>query len=332
MLLVALSIPSTWARTPVSESVHNLSASGPGELKSLAEVRICVFCHTPHRAAKGVGLWNRRVGEPASSYQSSTLDAETSPQRGSTSLCLSCHDGTIALGEMLKPPRGASTIELGGIYIRGRGAFGSNLSNHHPVRITYDSNLAARDDTLVSPSLVELPLWQGEMHCATCHDPHSPEYPPFLNKPSLDGELCTTCHAFAGADWDWSRSSHAQSDTIPGGRDPWPERKPEWRGRTVGENACENCHASHNAVTPERLIKDVEEQTCYRCHDGTVAEMNIQAEAQKFYRHPVDRIGRGVHDVGQRDSSIGSSFHVECEDCHNPHAASNDLPMVSFFP
>ncbi|MGD0388921.1 MAG: hypothetical protein ABSC42_08205, partial [Tepidisphaeraceae bacterium] len=37
--------------TSVVNSPHNLSASGPGTIKSTNEQEVCIFCHTPHNAA-----------------------------------------------------------------------------------------------------------------------------------------------------------------------------------------------------------------------------------------------------------------------------------------
>ena len=34
----------------IATTRHNLSISGPGEVKATTEQRLCVFCHTPHRA------------------------------------------------------------------------------------------------------------------------------------------------------------------------------------------------------------------------------------------------------------------------------------------
>ncbi len=72
--------------------------------------QICVFCHTPHgfNAVQSGPLWNKAVNASAtySVYNtgtnvSSTFDADT-PSIGSVSLaCLSCHDGTQAMDNMI---------------------------------------------------------------------------------------------------------------------------------------------------------------------------------------------------------------------------------------
>lgn len=334
LILFLLVSTAGYTDTRVADTVHNLSTSGSGQFKSQSVTQICAFCHTPHKPALGPGLWNRRVSNFSQPYQSSTAVAEPGTLGGSSVLCLSCHDGTIALGEMLKPPRGngESAGNLRRTFLTGRSRFGTNLSNHHPIGFNYSPSLHNANPELADPNSIDLPLEDGEMQCTVCHDPHSTNYPPFLHKPSLNGELCTTCHIPSGTNWQWETSAHAVSDAEPRGGDPWRERKPEWKGRTVAENACENCHTSHNAATPQRLISDIEERTCFRCHNGSVSEFNIQAEIQKFYRHPVEMSSAGLHDSARHESPLSTSLHVECEDCHNPHATRNDLPMISFNP
>jgi len=75
--------------------------------------QICVFCHTPHgfNAVTSGPLWNKQVNSSAAytvynagSNNSSTLDADA-PVIGSVSLaCLSCHDGTQAMDNMINAP------------------------------------------------------------------------------------------------------------------------------------------------------------------------------------------------------------------------------------
>jgi predicted CXXCH cytochrome family protein len=75
--------------------------------------QICVFCHTPHgfNTVQSGPLWNKQVNASstytvynAGSNSSSTLDADA-PVLGSVSLaCLSCHDGTQAMDNMINGP------------------------------------------------------------------------------------------------------------------------------------------------------------------------------------------------------------------------------------
>ena len=90
------------AQTDVTSPLnkHNLSVTGPGPVKATAETEICIFCHTPHNANPAVPLWNHSMaaGVNYQTYTSSTMAAQVGLPTGSTKLCLSCHDGTVAIG------------------------------------------------------------------------------------------------------------------------------------------------------------------------------------------------------------------------------------------
>jgi len=89
----------------VAQSKHNLSVTSPGAVSS-DESQVCVFCHTPHGATNSPGapLWNRQLSTATyTTYTSSSLDAEAIAGQlqqpgGSSVLCLSCHDGSMAIG------------------------------------------------------------------------------------------------------------------------------------------------------------------------------------------------------------------------------------------
>jgi predicted CXXCH cytochrome family protein len=332
LLVCLLFTPFAMAASNVADTPHNLSVSGKGQFRSNTEDRICIFCHISHTASPDAPIWNRR-SNGYTSYKSSSTDAATGKPMGSSALCLSCHDGTIALGDMLSNNRGRGRDnDLRNSFLRGRSNLGTDLSNDHPVSIVYDASLQLTDPDLVNPASVVLPLEQGEIQCISCHDPHSDRIPPFLQKTTMNGELCTSCHLYSGRGWDWASSSHAASNARPRGANPWPERKPQWAGQNVSENACMNCHAPHNAASPARLVKDLEEETCYRCHDGSVAQTNIRADMRKFYRHGVEQTPNIDHDSARLERPLSMQLHVECEDCHNPHASRTGPPLISFDP
>ena len=45
----------------VAGTLHNLSVSGPGEIRSLTETEVCKFCHVPHNATVPQPLWGHAV-------------------------------------------------------------------------------------------------------------------------------------------------------------------------------------------------------------------------------------------------------------------------------
>ena len=105
----------------IQGTLHDLSATGPGGIAiGATETRICVYCHTPHFAAKATDftgananikyfpLWNHDL--TLATFQSYTNGTElpnsiqhnlnadlTAGPGGPSRLCLSCHDGSIAV-------------------------------------------------------------------------------------------------------------------------------------------------------------------------------------------------------------------------------------------
>ena len=212
LLLLQAHMPVFAARvSDVAATKHNLSASGPGTVRAGAEDEICVFCHTPHGASTfpGSPLWNRQLSSQTYTvYTSSSLDADDimgqlDQPGGSSKLCLSCHDGTIAIGTVNVlggqqnvniPMTGVATD---GSMPAGAGTatgftrdLGIDLGNDHPISLNYDQQLATLDTELVDPVSAPhigvrapgfkpaVPLEDTgtggtpQVQCATCHDPH----------------------------------------------------------------------------------------------------------------------------------------------------------------
>jgi len=103
MLCVTIGTVHAQMEESVILTKHNLSMTGPGTIKSLFEKRVCIFCHTPHRARGDISaLWNRDDSLVTYiPYESSTMYAAVGQPTGASKLCLSCHDGTIALGALV---------------------------------------------------------------------------------------------------------------------------------------------------------------------------------------------------------------------------------------
>lgn len=317
--LLALSA-SVRAQTQVALTKHNLTATGPGTVRTAVPAGVCVFCHTPHNASATRALWNRAL--PGVSYQlyiSSTLQAQLNQPTGSSRLCLSCHDGILALGNLRVPPKGTNIV-LGAL--TGSTVLGTDLSDDHPVSFLYDSALALKRgelaDPLSLPSAVRLDDTR-QMQCTSCHDPHEDRQPNFLRSDNRFGALCTACHRPNR----WSASSHATSSAAWNGTgaNPWPPAA----FTTVAENACLSCHRPHAAAHAQRLLaQSAEPANCTVCHGGTVAAKNIEQEFLKPFRHDL-AASQWVHDPNE--NPLLMPRHVACADCHNAHAA-NAAPGV----
>ena len=311
-----------WAQERVAETVHNLSAGGPGQIRSADERQVCVFCHAPHNTAGMRPLWNRDL--PVSSYriyQSSTLDAKPGQPTGSSKLCLSCHDGTIALGSVLS--RSDRIRMLGGDFIpSGLTNLGTDLSDDHPISFEYTSGLAASDRQLAGPATLRREVRldsKGQLQCTSCHNPHSNVNSDFLVVSGARGELCISCHTMQG----WPYCTHATARATVAG-----SQRADWPYSTVAENACQSCHRPHAAGGRERLlIFEKEEDNCLSCHDGQVAGSNILAEIDKISAHDPRRYFE-VHDPAE--PLRGDPVHVECADCYKCHQRSGILSDRSF--
>lgn len=318
------------AQTPVENSVHNLGVTGPGPVKSSASAAndpgVCIFCHVPHNGVgNGTPLWNKAIPpDQYTLYQSTTYKQTNNPISQSSKLCLSCHDGTIALGQ---------TVATGDLNItqqmRPDRNLGTDLSKDHPISF----NLPAIDDgelkawiqtsPLSSPNAA-VKLYSNKVECLTCHDPHVPDKDPvstkFLVTSNQGSALCLTCHDNTRGDLaGYSSGQHAIAtnnlkDTSTG---PYS---------TVAGNGCLSCHSSHNvAGAGPRLLRGVEENACLSCHGNNsplqTAAPNIQAVYQNSpqYQHPTMTV-TGVHDAAEQ-LPVNTDRHAECEDCHNSHVA-----------
>ncbi len=164
---------------------------------------VCVVCHTPHGADTTVSnapLWNHRLSSQTYTlYSSATLTAtDVGQPTGSSKLCLSCHDGTVALDSF----GGAD----GSTFMQGSKAVGAgaDLADDHPISFVYDSALASRDGALHDPAAqssglggtIEQDLLENRrLECGSCHDVHDGDAANHLLRVSLGGSmLCLTCH------------------------------------------------------------------------------------------------------------------------------------------
>lgn len=298
---------------------HNLSVSGPGSVKADSESEVCIFCHTPHTSAK-TPLWNR--DDPQlnyAPYSSSTSFSSPGQPDGASLLCLSCHDGTIALGSVLSRQTVISFNSGITTMPDGDSNLGQDIGNDHPVSFIYNAALAAANGELADPATLtgSVQLKDNKMQCTSCHDPHIDLNGFFLVESNQYSALCLYCHQKNY----WTSTTHQTSAATwnGSGNDPWPDTD----YLTVSENGCENCHTPHGAGSDSRILHESEEEdNCYDCHNGNVASTNILNEISKLSAHNVANYSQ-VHDPNEQ--VLVQTQHVECSDCHNPHA-SNDQP------
>ncbi len=178
------------------------------------------MCHAPHGGNTQGPLWNRAANNTTYTlYASSTMNAAPDQPGPISKLCLSCHDGTVgvlnyggATGGMTLAEAYSCTNPLGCSSV-----LGTNLSNDHPIGITYNAALVTADGGLADPAtksvtigstvsktgtIASMMLVGGKVECNSCHDVHN-RYTVAnggatakgLVKVSMAGSsLCLQCH------------------------------------------------------------------------------------------------------------------------------------------
>lgn len=309
-LLLSAGLAEAQRSADIAATKHNLAVTSPGSVTAVSETQVCVFCHTPHGSSKfpGSPLWNKQQSSATyTTYTSASLDAETISGQlgepgGSSKLCLSCHDGTMALGT-INVLGGQQNVTIamtgtggGGTMPPGAGlqtGFTRNidvdLSNDHPISLTYDTTLVNLDGELFDPAVASQlgtrtpgsnfpipleatgPLGEAQVQCGTCHDPHIKEVGAsasfkFLRlnrfQQGSPGQglfdqstdiVCTGCHDKS----DWANSAHADTTVADETYTASAASLREFpAGTAVWQAACLNCHDPHTVHGARRLARE----------------------------------------------------------------------------
>ena len=214
LLLAVLAIPALLGAQTISTSKHNLSTSGTGTITAVNQTEICIFCHFPHSTGNSPFLWNHAMSTATYTfYTSSTMNAATpTALSGSSSYCMSCHDGTVAVGDVIRAGQlGEDPIQMNGVDPDGTlpdtipANIGTSLTDDHPVSIQYEDGLFSstnedvdlRDRTTANTVVngaITLYLENEKVECGSCHNPHDNTNAPFLEVSNTGSQLCLTCH------------------------------------------------------------------------------------------------------------------------------------------
>jgi hypothetical protein len=103
--------PAAWALNGgegLTGSPHDFTPSGLGDIHDTAlNEGLCTFCHTPHKAQSTLLLWNHTLSGSTFTWDVTNLTSGTllptnlNKSYGGVSVkCLSCHDGTVAVGDI----------------------------------------------------------------------------------------------------------------------------------------------------------------------------------------------------------------------------------------
>lgn len=318
--------------------VHDLSTTASPVRGAMSSA--CLYCHAPHSGGTRA-LWNQTLTSKnyTSFYSSDTVqNVEEQPTIDDRStLCLSCHDGTVAPGQM---------ISYGGITMSQTMSSGlvDRMEASHPFSLKLPlkdaSNLAdglvatgATTDTTQSVKLIN-----GNVECSSCHNPHNQSIdkksPNFLVRDGAGGELCLSCHTVTPRTVNsldnplarWKTSVHSTSPALVnpiaglGGYS------------SVADFACSSCHSMHNAggvagllhnPVPAVLNVDNTSQSCYACHSGNngllqqIGNVFVEYDAPKK-GHPFAN-ATNAHTATEA-AVLNQNRHTTCVDCHDAHS------------
>jgi predicted CXXCH cytochrome family protein len=207
---------------------HNFSTESWNPPVSVGSVyvsgaQICQPCHTPHNANTSIPsslapLWNRALSSATyTMYTPMTGNGHLiipNAPNGTSALCLSCHDGTVALGSYGGQ---TGTTTMAG-FDNGLASLGTDLSNDHPISISYQmsidsgyaSSLRAQSvlySTYTSPGVYTATTSavstlldaNGQVQCTSCHTPHANSNGYQLGRSfkggNIGSQICLVCHS-----------------------------------------------------------------------------------------------------------------------------------------
>jgi predicted CXXCH cytochrome family protein len=250
LILAVNAMAGQAAGTGINQSAHDLpfnnyTAEPPDTALAGSGPRICIYCHAPHNTYKlspaNLGpafdsnltapdpftylpLWNHQLTDNYAAYTMyfpgpgrpttgpRALQAFNAMTPGSSSLlCLSCHDGSVAVNAYGNSSQKLSSVSVGSHFIQSAAyIIGENnyLGNHHPIGFNYNAVSAVDNEavggirdagiaTMGSAGTVADHLYNSKMECGTCHAVHNTGNTgeSLLWRSDASSRLCLTCHA-----------------------------------------------------------------------------------------------------------------------------------------
>lgn len=178
---------SAWSvRPPVGAGIYGTphDFTGSGFETSFATVGLCTICHTPHSAFSTALLWNQRLttatftwGDVTQTTGGTTLPS--SAHLGPSTKCLSCHDGTVAIGDtsVFSNAPGGRTADnpIFGTYVTKMGAgnvdsigYRGDMKGNHPIAVPYPLNgVTSTYNGIATGSSVSLSDFVANPHAPT---------------------------------------------------------------------------------------------------------------------------------------------------------------------
>lgn len=232
LAVIALAPALAWAAPGggIAGTSHDFSSKGGG-------VGLCTFCHTPHKALSTLLLWNHTLSTntfkwdvPATTAGTTYPTFKGDTYKGPTAKCLSCHDGSVAVGDIAWWMEGKPAVLDNTKHSTGEFNIASttgSMAGNHPVAMpypylqaknTYNAVTTGTGATLnewqTDPTGLNIRMFNDDgtgnitagvvaaktgIECSSCHDPH--------NKASVDdlflrgtlkgtttAYICLKCH------------------------------------------------------------------------------------------------------------------------------------------
>ncbi len=185
----------------IAGAPHDFSDNG------YSKAEICIFCHTPHHARTyeiDIKLWSHVT--TTATYQlyggGTTSSGTTVNQPGKNSkVCLSCHDGTVAvdaMGSTVGTPTGTERINEGQWAAKPNLLIGTDLRDDHPVGVILTEGAKYKVPTGGSSGGMKLyptNATGNSVECSSCHGVHGQTTNGKYLKLTMAGSaLCLNCH------------------------------------------------------------------------------------------------------------------------------------------
>ena len=217
MKLLRSTLMASWALAPmlafaaggISGTDHDFTQGG---FQTTTPVGACTICHTPHKAYKTLLLWNHTLSSNTFSWDvTSTTAGTTFPSfggnsySGPTARCLSCHDGSVAVGDIAwfmdaayPSGTGMQTGKITGSHQMATATGG--MAGNHPVAMPYPYQQAGNTyNGVTTGAAATLTEWVADptangikmyndasgsvtggpssgktgIECTSCHEPHN---------------------------------------------------------------------------------------------------------------------------------------------------------------
>jgi Doubled CXXCH motif (Paired_CXXCH_1) len=237
-LIVAVALlcgaPAAWAQVPeeaapgagIRYSAHDFTWAGNGAYQPDERASVCIFCHIQHRPGTSPPvappqptrlLWNHKMStntftwsDVTTTYNGTLLPTDLGTWAGNSRMCLSCHDGSVSVGDLYRGVQGqnltsgwtGNRVNAAGFLTTSFMIIGAtgDLKGNHPVGIPYPYNgvpstyngitsaitpAYAATDYVAQPVNVHLYSDVGNssvqgategitgIECGSCHDVHN---------------------------------------------------------------------------------------------------------------------------------------------------------------